>query len=412
MKRSEKPASDPSPEELEQLGSERRPIAAWLEKLAGLRAEVSASVFERVRSDYEGRLAGIDRRAAPLVREARKTQASIDSGLDGLDAERRGLDLDLQELTLRHSLAELTDDELAERNRAPRERIEAIEGELERAKATRERWRAAIEQGFAAAGDEAAAARAPQPPPPAPAAPPPPAPAGSDAEPRRIDITMPQPIPPPRASSPAVPLPGPPVVEAAARTAYVAPIPVAPPPPPVTAAGDRTAFFSPSPPSPPSPPAAEAAGRTSVYAPSAPPPPPSSPSEAAGRTSLFSPAPPPERTVVFGSVPPPLAPPAAAAAAVPKARLVPVESTGPAAKEHPLAAENTLGRVPENSIPVPHGSVSRHHATLRYADGAWWIVDQKSENGTWVNGERVTERKLGNDDRINIGTVRFRFRID
>jgi pSer/pThr/pTyr-binding forkhead associated (FHA) protein len=111
--------------------------------------------------------------------------------------------------------------------------------------------------------------------------------------------------------------------------------------------------------------------------------------------------------VVLAATPPPAG---AAAVAVPKARLVAVDSA--TTQEHALGAENTLGRVPENTIPVPNGSVSRHHATIRYAGGSWSIVDQKSENGTWVNGERVTERKLAHDDRINIGTVRFRFKLD
>jgi predicted component of type VI protein secretion system len=106
-------------------------------------------------------------------------------------------------------------------------------------------------------------------------------------------------------------------------------------------------------------------------------------------------------------MPPPAAPPPVA---VPKAFLVAVEPTGAAGIEHSHAAESTVGRVPENAVAVPHGSVSRHHATIRFRDGVWWIEDQKSENGTWVNGERVTERKLAHDDRINIGTVRFRFK--
>jgi hypothetical protein len=185
----------------------------------------------------------------------------------------------------------------------------------------------------------------------------------------------------------------------AGKTAYFQPGSPPPAPPGADAAG-RTVVYSPG--APPAPPA-DAAGKTSLFVPTPPP----APTEAAGRTSYFQPAPPPERTVVFGSVPPPAAP----AAAVPKAFLVAVEATGAAGAEHALRAENKLGRVPENEIPVPHGSVSRHHATIRYRDAAWWIEDQKSENGTWVNGERVAERQLGHDDRINIGTVRFRFKL-
>jgi pSer/pThr/pTyr-binding forkhead associated (FHA) protein len=34
-------------------------------------------------------------------------------------------------------------------------------------------------------------------------------------------------------------------------------------------------------------------------------------------------------------------------------------------------------------------TVSRLHATLRNVDGAWWLRDEGSTNGTWINGRRV-----------------------
>jgi hypothetical protein len=420
MERSEKSANEPVLVELERLGTERRPIAGWLEKLEGLRSEASPAAFGRVRDDYETRLATIDGQAAPLAREAGDAVKSIDGSIETLEGERKLLELDLQELALRHSLAELTDEELAERGRAPQSRIEAIAEEISRAKSNRDRWQAAIDQGFAVpkapTAPEPIRPEPPAAPPPAapamttfaPALPPPP-PSPSSVEPaadgaQKVDITVPHPIPPPRPSSPAVPLPGAGAGTAIpVRTAEVTPKAPAPPPaaaapaalPPPEAAG-RTSFYVPQ-----APPAAPPAASAPPPSPSPPPPAP----ETEGRTRFFSPAPPPDRTVVLGTTPPA----GAAAAAVPKARLVAVDG---AAQEHKLGAESTLGRVPENTIPIPNGSVSRHHATIRFAAGVWSIVDQKSENGTWVNGERITERKLAHDDRINIGTVRFRFKLD
>jgi pSer/pThr/pTyr-binding forkhead associated (FHA) protein len=32
---------------------------------------------------------------------------------------------------------------------------------------------------------------------------------------------------------------------------------------------------------------------------------------------------------------------------------------------------------------------SRLHATIRHDDKGWWIKDNSSSNGTWINGERI-----------------------
>jgi hypothetical protein len=33
--------------------------------------------------------------------------------------------------------------------------------------------------------------------------------------------------------------------------------------------------------------------------------------------------------------------------------------------------------------------VSRLHATIRHEHNLWWLTDNGSSNGTWINGERV-----------------------
>lgn len=92
------------------------------------------------------------------------------------------------------------------------------------------------------------------------------------------------------------------------------------------------------------------------------------------------------------------------------ATLVPVDG-GDAAQGHSLADVNTIGRVSENSLQIQQGSVSRHHAILRFTADGWTLEDLEAENGTWVNGERIEQRRLLDGDRVNIGTVRFVFRI-
>ncbi|MHC4606564.1 MAG: sigma 54-interacting transcriptional regulator [Planctomycetota bacterium] len=74
-----------------------------------------------------------------------------------------------------------------------------------------------------------------------------------------------------------------------------------------------------------------------------------------------------------------------------------------------IAVEEELfvGRDPGNDIPVNDDTASRHHARLQRVDRAHVIVDLGSNNGTFVNGERVTERVLAHGDQVLIGKTLF-----
>jgi serine phosphatase RsbU (regulator of sigma subunit)/pSer/pThr/pTyr-binding forkhead associated (FHA) protein len=62
-----------------------------------------------------------------------------------------------------------------------------------------------------------------------------------------------------------------------------------------------------------------------------------------------------------------------------------------------------LGRSPECHVIIPVTSVSREHAHIVRVGGQFFIEDQKSRNGTFVNNEQVTQRRLlKNNDKIRI----------
>ena len=70
----------------------------------------------------------------------------------------------------------------------------------------------------------------------------------------------------------------------------------------------------------------------------------------------------------------------------------------------------SIGRTPENDIQYTNPLVSRCHATLRWDTKEWFIRDQNSTNGIYVNNKRVKEAALYPGDcifivglRINIG---------
>jgi hypothetical protein len=68
-----------------------------------------------------------------------------------------------------------------------------------------------------------------------------------------------------------------------------------------------------------------------------------------------------------------------------------------------------IGRNALCDIDIVHEWISRHHALVIRNDESTLIVDLKSRNGTWVNGERVKNHVLINDDIISLGDHRLKF---
>ncbi|HVT43214.1 MAG TPA: FHA domain-containing protein [Thermoanaerobaculia bacterium] len=77
-----------------------------------------------------------------------------------------------------------------------------------------------------------------------------------------------------------------------------------------------------------------------------------------------------------------------------------------------LDPEHTIGRLEGNSITLNDGSVSSRHARIVRTEGGFVIEDLQSRNGTFVNGERVADRRtLSDGDLIRIGKVILTFNI-
>jgi two-component system cell cycle response regulator len=69
-----------------------------------------------------------------------------------------------------------------------------------------------------------------------------------------------------------------------------------------------------------------------------------------------------------------------------------------------------VGRGAESQIVLEGDSVSRRHAHLERRAGAWYVVDDGSTNGTYVNEEQIArEQLLNNGDRIKIGPSILKF---
>ncbi|MGH8657832.1 MAG: VWA domain-containing protein [Gammaproteobacteria bacterium] len=75
-----------------------------------------------------------------------------------------------------------------------------------------------------------------------------------------------------------------------------------------------------------------------------------------------------------------------------------------------------VGRIPPDQretvehIVIPLPTVGRRHAVLEYKHHSFWLVDQKSVNGTFVNGQRVFDEVcLKHGDRIRFHEAEFEF---
>jgi len=64
-----------------------------------------------------------------------------------------------------------------------------------------------------------------------------------------------------------------------------------------------------------------------------------------------------------------------------------------------------IGRATDNDIVIPDVLASRHHATLIHGPSGTEIRDNRSINGTFVNGVRVDSEMLTDGDTVTIGNV-------
>ena len=70
----------------------------------------------------------------------------------------------------------------------------------------------------------------------------------------------------------------------------------------------------------------------------------------------------------------------------------------------------SIGRLPECTITLDDGNVSREHARIQPGPGAYVVTDLGSTNGTMVNGVRVQgSHKLADGDIVSFGSTHVRF---
>ena len=79
-------------------------------------------------------------------------------------------------------------------------------------------------------------------------------------------------------------------------------------------------------------------------------------------------------------------------------------------QEHEFSDQDliTVGRETDNKVCLAIGVLSRHHAKIYFRDGAWFVEDLDSANGTFYRGRRLppnSRTELANGDVVRFGTV-------
>ncbi len=363
-----------------ELRRERDALRQRLARMQESASQVSETVLARVRGDYEARIAALDAKAAPLNDAARAGYGRLKPLLDKAQEVCETLRLDQEEVELRHSLGEFDDDD--HRDKVAR-LAEDLQGAQERSAEI-----SALATRFAAAFDSAvelAPATTSETGSPAAAAALTPAPESATPRPRDDEGTLMLPPEPP-------PAPTPPEAPPLAADSLE---------PPMWLPGAAwSASESEEPPRATTEELWRAASEAPVEAPGA--------VAAAGDPSDKSvPGASAEPEVATTGLP---APPEVDRESAPRARLEALDGDLDR-QPHYLEPLTFIGRTPENQVRIYKPAVSRRHAQITESASGWLLRDLSSENGTYVNGQRINERLLVDGDRVQFGTSRFVVRL-
>lgn len=72
-----------------------------------------------------------------------------------------------------------------------------------------------------------------------------------------------------------------------------------------------------------------------------------------------------------------------------------------------LVAKITIGRETDNNIVIDSKLASRHHCVIQKIRDAYFLKDENSTNGTFLNGRRIPSDKyvrLNPGDKLTIGS--------
>jgi pSer/pThr/pTyr-binding forkhead associated (FHA) protein len=94
------------------------------------------------------------------------------------------------------------------------------------------------------------------------------------------------------------------------------------------------------------------------------------------------------------------------------AKLV-ILSEGMTGRSHELKVDRTtIGRVEDNTFQIGEPSVSSHHCEVLLRGNDVIVRDLDSTNGSFINGEKITERLLKPGQTLRVGQIEMRLETE
>lgn len=88
-------------------------------------------------------------------------------------------------------------------------------------------------------------------------------------------------------------------------------------------------------------------------------------------------------------------------------------SQGLTGRTHELKVDKTtIGRVDDNTVPIAEASVSSHHCEILLKGADVVVHDLNSTNGTFINGEKITESVLKPGQILRLGQIEMRLETE
>jgi hypothetical protein len=72
--------------------------------------------------------------------------------------------------------------------------------------------------------------------------------------------------------------------------------------------------------------------------------------------------------------------------------------------------KNVLGSGADAQVMIRDAAVSAQHASLRYEDSKFFLIDLDSSNGTFVNDKKIAREELKDNDVVRLGEITLKFK--
>lgn len=99
--------------------------------------------------------------------------------------------------------------------------------------------------------------------------------------------------------------------------------------------------------------------------------------------------------------------------ALPAAQLLQLSEDGREGRRYDVGASVWIGRDPNCLVRADDEFTSARHAQVLWdaGDQSWWLEDNLSRNGTFLNEQRITRAQLKDGDVLRAGRAQFRFQV-